>query len=202
MRIKRQFTAHLVEQFAKRGMLAELAEMEAEFAFICMARPDIGEHEVPRSFARSELTVEPTPWFNKWWAKLLRHVSHQLNLLGHRFPRLDGMLSHFNMGLRLPAWLDSLVYSRSIHFGYETERLPEDTMERIKAMANYLQCHENRRPSKVIMGRKALAEMQASLCADYWPITIADYENPFNAQVFGLEIQISPFLAEDEILVV
>jgi len=146
MKIKQQFAAHLVEQFAKRGMLAELAEMEAEVALVCMAKPDIGKHKVPVSFRRPDWTVEPTLWFDRWWAKLLRKVEHWARR------RLGRPL--------LPAWLDSLVYSKSIRVGNRKESLPIDAIERIAAMANYLRHREEVEPSRVLVGCKAMCDLR------------------------------------------
>jgi len=192
MKIKQQFAARLVEQFAKRGMLAELVEG----ALVCMVKPDIGKHKVAMSFRRPDWVVEPTLWFNSWWAKLLRKVEHWARR------RLGRPL--------LPAWLDSLVFSESVRVGCKKESLPIDAVERIAAMANYLRYYEKVEPSKVLVGRKVMIDLRRSYCADYWPGTghVFGRWHPIDivlgnkCSAFGLRIEISPFLAEDEILVV
>jgi len=193
---RREFTDRVLEEYAKRGMLAEVAERFALRTLMVLAKPDLGEHKVPLAFHRPDWTVEPTLWFDRWWAKLLRKVEHWARR------RLGRPL--------LPAWLDSLVYSKSIRVGYRKESLPIDATERIMAMANYLRHYEEVEPSRVLVGQKAMIDLQKSYCADYWPETehVFGRWHPMDivlgnkCSAFGLEIEVSPFLSENEILVV
>lgn len=200
--VRHEFSECVLEEYAKRGLLAEVVEVEAWRSLVILATPDIGEHKVPLSFYRPDWVVELTLWHGKWWARFLRRVDRRLRRFGHRFPRLDGVLCRLGLGLQLPDWLDSLVHSEGIRVGLKKESLPVEALERIAAMANYLQHHQGVQPMQVLVGRKAMLDLRQSYCADYWPAMVAHFENPFGAQILGLTLQISPFLAPDEILVV
>jgi len=56
-------------------------------------------------------------------------------------------------------------------------------------------------PTKVVIGAKALMELRGEAVrgySDYYPITFGEHGSE---HIFGLEIQVNPFLAEDAVIV-
>lgn len=81
----------------------------------------------------------------------------------------------------------------------KVETLPTDILERIQVMRHYMMFYLGEEPTKVVMGRRAFVELR-SICINHFPDALTFSQNS-SSQVFGLKIQINPFLAEDAVIV-
>lgn len=171
-----------MDYFKDRGMTARFWRDEADHMLHVLAKPDIGQAESRLHFLRPHVSVEHSPWFDHWWARLLRRI-------------------HFRWKI-LPYWLRELVYAERVHYSESLESLSSDVLERIRAMRHYLM-NRDVNPTKVIIGAKALAELRENVMrgyGDYYPFTFGERGHSGEC-IFGLEIQVNPFLAEDAVIV-
>lgn len=178
----KNFEKEGLKHFRERGMTARLWRDEASGLLHVLAKPDIGQAESRLHFLRPHVNMEHSPWFNHWWAKLLRQIHSRWKIL--------------------PYWLRELVWAQHVHYSESLESLPTNVLERIRIMRHYLM-FRNVNPTKVAIGAKALRELREEVIqgySDYYPITFGE-RGWCGECIFGLEIQINPFLAEDAVIV-
>ena len=178
---ERLYTFEFIERYLKeQGLAARFWKNEADHMLHVLVKQDIRQAESRSHFLRPCVSVEHSPWFDHWWAKLLRRIHHRWKIL--------------------PYWLRELVWAERVHYSELLESLPSNVLERIQAMRYYLMARDVK-PTKVVIGTKAIIELRTETVwgySDYYPITFG--ERGFES-VFGLVIQINPFLAEDAVIV-
>lgn len=180
--VKQTIASKDLEQYFKgRGMKARFWQDQADYMLHILVKPDIGQAESRLHFLRPHVSVEHSPWFDHWWARLLRRIHARWKIL--------------------PYWLRELVWAERVHYSESLQSLPSDVLERIKVMRHYLMGRRIN-PTKVVIGAKAMMKLRTETMrgyGDYYPITFG--EHGFSERIFDLEIQINPFLTEDAVIV-
>lgn len=187
MIINRKFTGKLVKELETRGLEGQWTSDVADNIFSLFARPNL--KSVPLSVYYCPLSVQTdlASWRKCWWVRLLRWVYFKLVPY-----RLHDRL--------MPHWLIELIRARHIHVNYTLEKLPEDVLERIQVMRHYLLQHKIK-PTKVLMGQRALFDLKSGSVSGYGDYWVENLVSGNFDTIFGLEIQVSPFLAEDAVIV-
>ena len=176
----------LEQYFKERGMEARFWRDKADHMLHVLAKPDIGQIRSLEYFTLSKIDTHLAPWYNIWWARLLRWIESKLTS------------TKFKRYWHLPYWVLQLIYAQHINVLYENRLLQKDILERIQIMRHYLLV-KHIQPSKVLIGPKALDNLQRQHGYNSDDCLWAAGANL--GYVNGLPIQLNPFLAEDAVIV-
>lgn len=188
--ITQQFETAMLEELAKKGMGGKVVEDAATGILQVLARPDLGRCVTPPRYTVPHWETRRPSWHSCWWARLLRWIVERV------FQRTRTSLKS-----PFPAWLRDLLYAYEVDLGAKVESLPVDILERIRVMQHYLTCCRWEAPTKVVMGPRAFVELRGA-CISHFPDALTFSQDlGGRVQIFGLKVQINPFLAEDAVFV-
>ena len=140
-----------------------------------MARPLVASVNTRRNYSILQVEKIKVPWANHWWMRFLRWLGTKLK---------SEVLNWVSEAATYRAWSS-------------IGEMPEDVYERIVIQLNKLRaCGEE--PQMVLLGG---GETLYRFQSDFERFMIFNPATQTNC-IFGLEIKVSPWLAEDEVLVV
>jgi hypothetical protein len=148
---------------------------------------------MPILVTSTKVTTAPASWHNWWLARFIRWVAKKRLL--YRKP-----LKWLKLWRRL-GWLSELAFANAVEVTYERDELPKDALECARAMINYL-TYRGDKPDRILVGPKALHDLEESFVSGY-----SEFLTPYmldrrgRCEIFGIPIQVNPFLAEDAIIV-
>jgi len=128
-------------------------------------------------YSRERWTTGKPVWYNARWARFLRWLDAKV---------------------RLPRPLKILIGMEWWHCNYETERWPEDTLDRIRIQMALL-VERGQEPMAICCGPMGADQLQATA----W--SYEQYRSPIpepNLCLFGLPIRVIPWMKRDEVMVV
>ena len=196
MRVHKTYN-DLEEYFQTRGMETRFWQHEADHMLHVLVKPNLGQVQTPLKFTKQKIVYENSPWYAKRWARLLRWIIRVRDGVVWADPS-NPIRWKLEKILRPPAWVRELLWAKAISIDYEYEELPAEVLERIITMIYYLK-HKGVEPSKILTGSRAQHTLEREVKS--YGYIVEPCPEGYYTTVFGLPIQVNPFLAKDAVVV-
>lgn len=135
-----------------------------------------------RSFYyRTKFTNKNAPWFNSWWARLIRWVAST------------------KIYFLIPIPLFELARAQIVGINYEEIELPEETVDCIHTQIALLSM-KNQKPVKIFIGTRAYYNLKETLF--FSPSIPVNIHVDGYSSLFGIPVEITDRLEENSVFVV
>jgi hypothetical protein len=162
-----------------KGSLEILIRDEIDYCVSLLVRPDQRHARQRIEYLEERISMEPAPWVESWYARLLRWLM-KFRRVRYHLPRV---LRFIGDG-KLPRHV------------FERKRLPDDTAQRIICQIEAMH-RQGESPSMVIVGERAYMSIRVM------PLQYTcSWQDPYHPTIFGLKVKVSSWLAPNTVVVI
>lgn len=181
MNYQMMFAKEFIDAIAKHD-LHGVATIEANGLLQVLVSPMLEGFDVQWWFYRREIGEFPTLWHDKWWARFLRWVE-----------------SKWRVSPMWPPWLWELLHAEGWTATRTRHAMPDEALGQIRIQRAHLRTL-GIEPTMILAGQGVYYGLIRSY-REYTSTCKPDMNGDFQWNLFGLPIQINPFLAENAVVV-